>query len=181
VPTAVLKLFAALALALAAPAFAQAPDAPLYTLSDEGWQRHATASGDILTCSVCEDRVQVQIDVGPLLGPKAPYHTNDEFIARHRMKEQQRSLAQALLKRQIPLDSAPALTIEGTGITRLGGIEAVEFVATLDVAPMLSEDTTMVLIHRGHVVKLTLNYFKGSLKDKARKAVDALLASIKFQ
>jgi len=46
---------------------------------------------------------------------------------------------------------------------------------------MISEDTTLLLVHRGHVVKLTLNYFKGSLDDKARAAVNALLASIKFQ
>lgn len=174
-------LFAAAAIALGGSAFAQSNEAPIYTLSPDGWQRTPTSTGDILVCSVCAQRVQVQIGVGPLLGPKAAYRTNEEFIARHRTTEQQRSLAQTVMKAQIPPESLIALTIEGTGITRLGGLDAVEFVATVDVAPMISEDTTLLLVHRGHVVKLTLNYFKGSLDDKARAAVNALLASIKFQ
>ena len=174
-------LFVAAAAALAGPVFAQSNQPPMYTLSSMGWQRTPTATGEVLVCSLCGARVQVQIDVGPVLGPKAPYRTNQQFISLHRTQEQQRSLAQTVLKSQIPAFAPYSPTIKGTGITRLGGIEAVEFVATVDVEPVPSEDTTLLLIHRERVIKLTLNFFEGSLSDKARALVDALLASIRFQ
>jgi len=81
---------------------------------------------------------------------------------------------------QIPLQSGFSLKIERTGITELGGLEAFQYMAVIDFKPTPTRDTTILLIHRERLVKVSLNYHDGSFNDKARSAVNALFASIKF-
>lgn len=166
---------------LAGAAVAQSKPPPLYTLSSAGWQRNSTSDGEVFTCSVCDAQIQVQIGVGPPLAAKAPYRTNEQFLASLRTPEQQRSFAEGLLKSQIPLQSGYSLKIERTGITKLGGLDAFQFMAVVDFEPVPTRDTTILLIHRGRLVKVSLNYYDGSFNEKARSAVNALFASIKFQ
>jgi hypothetical protein len=174
------NLFAVVAVALAGLVFAQPKTPPLYTLSSNGWQRSASPTGEVFTCSVCEAQIQVQVDVGPPLGPNAPYRTNKQFISRHRKPEQQRLFAEGVLKSQIPVPSGYSLKIERTGITKFGGIEALQFMGIVDLKPVPTRNTTLVLIHRGRMVKVILNYQEDSFGDKAYSAVDALFSSIKF-
>jgi hypothetical protein len=170
-----------LAAILASAAIAQPTTPPLYTLSSAGWQRNTTPDGEVFTCSVCERQIQVQIGVGPSLTTKAPFRTNEQFLATLRTPEQQRAFAETILKSQIPLQSGYSLKIERTGITKLGGLDAFQFMAVVDLKPVPTRDTTMLLIHRERLVKVSLNYHEGSFNDKARAAVNALFASIKFQ
>ena len=166
---------------LAGASVAQSKPPPLYTLSSTGWQRNTTPDGEVFTCSVCERQIQVQIGVGPPLTAKAPFRTNEQFLASVRTPEQQRSFAESILKSQIPLQSGYSLKIERTGITKLGGLDAFQFMAIVDLKPVPTRDTTMLLVHRQRLVKVSLNYHEGSFNDKARSAVNALYASIKFQ
>ena len=174
------NLFAALAVALAGLVFAQPKTPPLYTLSGTGWQRNTTPTGEVLTCSVCEARVQVQIEVGPPLGPDAPYRTNKQFISQHRKQKQQRLFAEGVLKSQIQPRSGYPPKIERTGITKFSGVEALQFRAIVDLNPVPTRSTTLLLIRRGRVVKVAVTYHEDSFDDKADKAVTALLSSIKF-
>jgi hypothetical protein len=174
------NLFAAVAVALAGLVFAQPKTPPLYTLSSIGWQRDTAPAGEVFTCSVCEAQVQVQIDVGPPLGPNAPYRTNKQFISQHRKPKQQRLFAEGVLKSQIQRQSGYSPKIERTGITKLGGVEALQFMAIVDLSPVPTRDTTLLLVHRGRVVKVTINYHEDSFDDKAHSTVNTLLSSIKF-
>lgn len=166
---------------LAGAAMAQPKPPSLYTLSSAGWQRNTTPDGEVFTCSVCERQIQVQIGVGPPLTVKAPFRTNEQFLASVRTPEQQRSFAEGIVKSQIPLQSGYSLKIERTGITKLGGLDAFQFMAVVDFKPVPTRDTTILLVHRQRLVKVSLNYHEGSFNDKARSAVNALFASIKFQ
>lgn len=166
---------------IAGAAVAQPKAPPLYTLSSTGWQRNTTPDGEVLTCSVCERQIQVQIGVGPPLTAKAPFRTNEQFLASVRTPEQQQSFAEGILKSQIPLQSGYSLKIERTGLTKLGGLDAFQFMAIVDLKPVPTRDTTILLIHRQRLVRVTLNYHEGSFNDKARAAVNSLIASIKFQ
>jgi hypothetical protein len=174
------NLFAAVAVALAGLVFAQPKAPPLYTLSATGWQRNTTPTGEVLKCSVCEAKVQVQIDVGPPLGPKAPYRTNEQFISQHRTQKQQWLFAEAVLKSQIQPQSGYSPKIERTGITKLGGIEALQLMGIVSPRPFAVRNTTLLLVHRGRMVKVIISYRENYFSEKAHSAVDALLSSIKF-
>ena len=161
-------------------AFAQSRAEKLYTLNSEGWQRNTTPTGEVFTCSVCEGQVQVQIDTGPPLGPNAKYKTNEQFLALLRTPEQQKQFADAMLREQIPLKSGFQIRIERTGISKIGGQDAFQFMALVELKPTATRDTTMYLIYRNHLVKVTVNYYDGSFNPKAREALGALLSSLKF-
>src|SRR4030088_2914201 len=111
------NLFAVVAVALAGVGFSPPKKPPLYTLTSNGWQRSASPTGKVFTCSVCEAQIQVQVDVGPPLGPNAPYRTNKQFISQHRKPKQQRLFAEGVLKSQIQRQSGYSPKIERTGIT----------------------------------------------------------------
>jgi hypothetical protein len=166
---------------LAAAAMAQTKPPSLYTISSAGWQQNSTPYGEVFTCSVCDGQIQVQIAVGPPLTAKAPFRTNEQFLSSLRTPEQQRSFAEGLLKSDIPLQYGYSLKIERTSITKLGGLDAFQFMAIVDLKPVPTRDTTVLLVHRQRLVKVSLNYHDGSFDEKARSAVNALFASIKFQ
>jgi hypothetical protein len=176
------RSLAALILALVFPgiAFAQASAEKLYTLNSKGWQRNKTPAGEVFTCSVCEAQVQVQIDAGPPLGPNAKYKTNAQFLAQLRTPEQQKVFAEGILRGQIPLQSGYNIKIERTGLTKIGGQDAFQFMAVVDLKPTSTRDTTMLLIHKSHLVKVSVNYYEGGFTPKAREAINALFSSLKF-
>ena len=106
-------------LAMFVPAFAAAQSTDrLYSLSPTGWQRNTTPYGEVFTCSVCEAQIQVQIDVGPLLGPDAKFRTNEQFLAQLKTPEQQKKFADSLLRSQIPLQSGYSIEMQRVGLTK---------------------------------------------------------------
>jgi hypothetical protein len=169
------------AVVLAGAAMAQPKPPPLYTVSSGGWQRNTTPDGEVLTCSACRRQIQVQISVGPPLAAKARFRTNEQFLASVRTPDQRQSFAVSILKSQIPLQSSYTPEIERTGITKLGGLDAFQFIAIVDLKPAPTLYTIILLVHRQRLVKVSVNYREDSFDDKARSAVNTLLESIKFQ
>jgi hypothetical protein len=173
-------LLVAYALSLPALAFGQDGAEKLYTLDSKNWQRNKTPAGEVFTCSVCEAQIQVQIDAGPPLGPDAKYKSNEQFLATLRTPEQQKQFADGMLRAQIPLQSGFNIRIERTGLTKIGGQEAFQYMAIVELKPTATRDTTMLLIYKNRLVKISVNYYEGSFSPKARDAIGALFASIKF-
>ena len=171
-------VLAALLLSLGS-AWAQ-PSPKLYTLDPTGWQRNTTPSGEVFTCSVCEAQVQLQIAVGPPIGPEAKFKTNEQFLAQLKTPEQQKNFADTMLRDQIPLQSGFKIRIERTGLTKIGGQDAFQFMAVVELQPTATRDTTMFLLYKGRLVKVTVNYYDGTFSPKARDALSKILGSIKF-
>ena len=152
----------------------------LYTVDSKGWQRNSTPTGEVFTCSVCETQVQVQIDVGPQLGLDAKFKTNEQFLAQLSAPEQQKKFADGMLRSQIPLQSNLSIRIERVGLTKIGGQEAFQFMAVVELKPTTTRDTTMFLIYKNRPVKISINYYDGTFSKKAQGALKALLTSLKF-
>ena len=161
-------------------AHAQPITPKLYTLNSAGWQRNTTPNGEVFTCSVCEAQVQLQIDIGPPIGKDAKFKTNEQFLAQLKSPEQQKSFADGMLRDQIPLKSGFKIKIERTGLTKIGGQDAFQYMAIVELKPTATRDTTMFLLYKGHLVKITVNYYDGTFSPKAREALGAILSSIKF-
>ena len=160
---------------------AHAQPAPkLYVLNSSGWQRNSTPNGEVFTCSVCEAQVQLQIDVGPSVGSDAKFKTNEAFLSQLKSPEQQKNFADAMLRDQIPLKSGFKITIERTGLTKIGGQDAFQYMAVVELKPTATRDTTMFLLYKGRLVKITVNYYDGTFSPKARDALGTILSSIKF-
>lgn len=151
-----------------------------YSIDSTGWQRNTTPSGDVYTCSTCAAQVQVQIDYGPLLPPDARFKTNEQFLASLRTEVQQKQFADQLLRQSIPLQSGLKISIERVGLTKIGGINAFQFMAIVELAPSVTRDTSMIALHKGRLMKVTLNYHDGAMNEKARLAVNTLFKSLKF-
>jgi len=82
---------------IAGAVYAQVGSSKLYTINATGWQRSTTPNGEVFTCSVCEDGIQVQIDADPPIGPDSKFKTNEQFLAQLRTPEQQEAFADAML------------------------------------------------------------------------------------
>lgn len=118
--------------------------------------------------------------MGPPLSPDAKFKTNEQFLAQFRTPEQQKKFADDFLRSQIPLQSGFSIRVERTGLTKIGGQDAFQFMAIVEMKPTATRDATMLLIHRARLVKISLNYYDGSFTPKAREAVNALFSSVKF-
>ena len=156
------------------------PSPKLYVMDSSGWQRNTTPNGEVFTCSVCEAQVQLQIDIGPPVGNDAKFKTNDQFLAQLKSPEQQKNFADAMLRDQIPLQSGLKIKIERTGLTKIGGQDAFQYMAVVELKPTPARDTTMFLLYKGRIVKITVNYYDGTFSPKARDALGKILASIRF-
>lgn len=163
-----------------APSWAQSPHPKLYALTPGTWVRAATPSGEVFTCTVCESQVQVQVDVGPPLGQDAKFKTNDQFLSSLKTQEAQQKFAEGLIRSQIPLQGGYSIRIDRTGLTKIGGVDAFQFMAVVELKPNATRDTTMLLIHKSRLVKITVNYYDGTFGPKAREALNALFSTIKF-
>jgi len=151
-----------------------------YSLNPGTWVRAATPAGEVFTCTVCEAQVQVQIDAGPPLPPDAKFKTNEQFLASLKTTEQQRQFADNLIRSQIPLQSGFTIRVEKTGLTKIGGVDAFQFMAVVEMKPNATRDTTMLLIHQNRIIKISVNYHEGTFGPKARDALTSLFSSIKF-
>jgi hypothetical protein len=128
---------------------------------------------------VCAAQVQVQIDVGAPLAQGPNARTNQQFLAHLKTPEQQRALAEQFIRSAIPLQSG--YSIGRTGLTKLGGLDAFQYSATVKLDPKVARVNTILLVHRERVVKATLNYHEGAMNDKTRAAIEAFYGSLKFQ
>jgi|WetSurMetagenome_2_1015567.scaffolds.fasta_scaffold01781_1 hypothetical protein len=152
----------------------------LYRLLSAGWQRNTTPTGEVFTCSVCESQVQVQVDIGPPLGPDAKIKTNEQLISQLKDSKQQTKFADNMLTSQIPLKEGYSVKIERTGFTKIGGQDAFQFTAVVDMKTSVIHDTTMILIYKGRFVKITINHHDGTLNANVREAINSLLSSVEF-
>lgn len=165
---------------LVSSAQAQTGAPKLYVLNSSGWQRNTTPNGEVFTCSVCEAQVQLQIDIGPPIGNEAKFKTNEQFLAQLKTPEQQKNFADSMLRDQVPLQSGFQIKIERTGLTKIGGQDAFQYMAIVELKPTATRDTTMFLLYKGRLVKITVNYYDGTFSPKASEALGAILSSLKF-
>jgi hypothetical protein len=154
--------------------------AGFYSVDATGWQRNTTPAGDVFTCSTCGAQVQVQIDYGSPLPDNARFKTNEQFLASLKTETQQKDFADQLLRQSIPLQSGFKISIERVGLTKIGGIDALQFMAVVELAPNVTRDTSMIALHKNRLVKITLNYYDGTMNEKTRAAVNSLFKSLKF-
>jgi hypothetical protein len=174
------RVFLVVGLLITMPGFAQSAAVKLFTIDSKGWQRSTTPSKAVYTCSTCDVRLQVQIDVGSPLGKDSKFRTNKQFLESLGTAQQQKEFARDLLKTQIPLASDNNIRVERTGVIKIGGQDAFQFIAVVDSMPKSTRDTTMLLIYKGRLVKVSVNYFDGTLTSKSEDALRSLLASLKF-
>lgn len=152
----------------------------LYSIDTTGWQRNTTPSGDIFTCSTCGALVQVQIDYGPPLPADTRFKTNEQFLASLKTETEQRQFADAILRQSIPLTSGFKISIQKVGLTKIGGIDTLQFSAVVEMAPNVTRDTSMIALHKNRIVKITLNYHDGAMNEKTKTAVNSLYKTLKF-
>ena len=74
------RIFLVVGLLFTMLGFAQSGAVKLFAIDSKGWQRSTTPSKDVYVCSICDVRVQVQIDVGSLLGNDSKFRTNKQFL-----------------------------------------------------------------------------------------------------
>jgi hypothetical protein len=174
-------IFLASALLLATAAHAQTFTKPgFYSIDATGWQRNTTPAGDVFTCSTCGAQVQVQIDYGPPLPADARFKNNEQFLASLKTESEQKQFADQLLRKSIRPQSAFTISVEKVGLTKIGGIDAFQFSAIVEMSPNVTRDTSMIALHKNRILKITLNYYDGAMNDKTRAAVNSLFKSIKF-
>jgi hypothetical protein len=65
-------------------------------------------------------------------------------------------------------------------MTAIGGIKVAQFAAAVDIGRTLSHDISMVGLHKNRIVKISLNYFDGTMSPDINAAINVLYSSLKF-
>lgn len=151
-----------------------------YRINPSGWQHNSVPNGDVFTCSDCKSQIQVQIVYGPALEEGAKFKNNKEFISLMSQPVIQKEFSDSVLRSSIPPESGITLSIERTAITKIGGIEVLQYSATVETPPVITHETSMIAVHKGRIMKLTLNFYDGAMNDAASKKVNSLFSSLQF-
>ncbi|MCH7663600.1 MAG: hypothetical protein IH859_06995 [Chloroflexi bacterium] len=153
-------------------------DSALYQVNAQEWLRHGTPNGEVFTCKPCSEQVQIQISVGPEISADAPLTNNSEFIESLSTEEAQNNFATSIMERSIPGDFE--IDIYQTGISSFGGLDVLQFAVTVEFGPLLSYDTTMVALHRNHIIKISLNYVDGAMNEETSQVISRFFESFQF-
>ena len=73
------------------------------------------------------------------------------------------------------------MTIQRTGLTTIGGQDAFQYMALVDMKPVATRDTTMILMYKNRIIKISVNYYDGTFGQKARDALGPVLSSLSFK
>ena len=153
-------------------------DSALYRVNAQEWLRHGTPDGEVFTCKPCSEQVQIQISVGPEIPSDAPLTNNFDFIESLSTEEAQTDFATSIMERSIPGELE--IDIYQTGISSFGGLDVLQFAATVEVGPLLSYDTTMIALHRNRIIKISLNYLEGAMNEETSQVISRYFESFQF-
>ena len=158
--------------------YALSENSVFYEVNTQEWLRHGTPDGEVFTCKPCSEQVQIQISVGPEIPSDAPLTDNSEFIDSLSTEEAQNDFAKSMMQRSVPGEFE--IDIYRTGISSLGGLEVLQFGATVEVGPLLSYDSTMIALHRNRIIKISLNYLDGAMNEEASQIIGRFFESFRF-
>lgn len=167
------------ACAVAAAHFAQAAS-PLWTVDATGWRYERRETSDIYHCQVCEKQVEIQATSWPLTGVAANT-TPAQFVTIMSDERARRSLAEQAIRqasRDIPV---PNVKIESTRLSKLAGIDVVEYRATLSVGKITLRELATLGVHRGSVVKTSVVYVDRELSVTERAAVNGWMRALAYK
>jgi len=158
--------------------YALSEDSVFYEVNTQEWLRHGTPNGEVFTCKPCSEQVQIQISVGPEIPSDALFTNNSEFIDSLSTEEAQNDFAKSLIQRSVP--GKFEIDIYRTSISSLGGLEVLQFGATVEVGPLLSYDTTTIALHRNRIIKISLNYLDGAMNEETSQIISRFFESFRF-
>jgi hypothetical protein len=150
-----------------------------YSVNIDGWIHNTIPEGDIFTCSKCNEQIQIQISYGPPLPKDNLYKNNKEFMKAFQDKKAQQKFADTIMQSSVP--PGFKIIIDRTGLSKLGGLDVLQFHSKVDFISKISHDTNMMAIHKNRIVKITLNYFDGALNSKNNEFINNFFKSLKFQ
>lgn len=151
-----------------------------YSGGSSDWRRANTPDGHVYSCLRCKNQVQVQVSFGPPLPADGKVTTSAQFVAAFDTDDKRKAFFDGVLRQSAPI---PGLRIEitRTGVTKLGGVPAIQVAAIVHLAPTATRDTTIMGVHRGRVFRVSLNYHDGGMTPTADAAIKALYASFVFK
>jgi hypothetical protein len=154
--------------------------ADFYTIDSTGWLRNPTPSGDLFTCQVCDEQIQVQIDPGVKLAGDLTNKTNKEFIDALSDDNDKKEFAESIIRGSVPLQSGFTISIDHVETLQTGGLDMFAFNATVNLAANVFQNQTRLAIYRNRLLKITLDYNNSLLNDKSKTAVAKLFESLKI-
>ncbi|MCH9004757.1 MAG: hypothetical protein IH838_05635 [Proteobacteria bacterium] len=149
-----------------------------YRVNAQEWLRHGTPDGEVFTCKPCSEQVQIQISVGPEIPSDALFTNNSQFIDSLSTEEAQNDFAVSIMQRSVP--GSFEIDIYQTGVSSFGGLNVLQFAATVESGPYLSYDTTMIALHRNRIIKISLNYLDGAMNEETSQIVSRFFESFRF-
>ena len=169
-------------LLLAAPARAEPfTKDGFYTVELDGWKHGLTPGGDGFACTSCGGRTQIQIEYSEPLPEGADIRSNAQFLAALKTDAQRREFAEQMLRHSIPAQSGFPVAIRQVGIGRIGGLDVLDFIATVDLPPKPTHDHSMVAVHKARLLKITVDYYEGPVDAASRAALESFLGSLSFE
>jgi hypothetical protein len=155
----------------------------MYRVSDGPWQRMLTPVGEVFSCTVCEYPVQVLIAIGPTLGAPLEQTTNENFLAGLQSDEDRDRVARSHIEIVAQLDPAGSgyeLKIEKTGFGEIDGVKAFNYESSLRLRQRTMRGTAWEFVHRGNIVRISVQRVDGPVGAKEREAVLAFISGFKL-
>ena len=147
----------------------------ILTFNSNGWSSQKTPSGLGLSCTLCENQVMVSIDVVPVNSSNKYAKNNADFIS-YLLQDKE------LLAKQLASESAMGgkVNILKADKAKIDNKDVFRYMFLVDGFGSKTFDNTSMLVHKGHIVKVTLNYFDGHFSKKDKIQVNSFYNSLKF-
>lgn len=157
-----------------------------YLLDAEGWALQPGDNGGlILRCEDCTSPVQVQIDYTDERSGPGTEGGNRAFLDALATEDAQMQFAELMVEASLPQEVAAAdvveITVAKVGKTDFGGLPMFRYVALIDGGgDVVTQESSLVAIHRNRIVKIALNHYHEALDDAARARIASLFVSFRF-
>ncbi len=149
-----------------------------YSVNADGWTHNVVPRGDVFTCAACKEQFQISIGYGPEFPDSSPLNTNAKFIRQFSSDSYRKKFAESIMSDAVPMGFR--ITVNRTGLSKLGGLDVFQFNATVDMNESITHDNRLIAVHRKRMMVVTLNYFDGAMTPKNEELIKNFFRSLKF-
>lgn len=155
------------------------PAEKLWAVDHTGWRIETRADSEVYVCLVCAMKVEIQAASWPLSGIVAGL-SPQQFAVKMQDEGNRRALADEAIRSAARNVAVPRFTIEETRLTKLGGIDVMEYRAALQFGSTKLREISTFGVHRGRAVKTSVVYVDRELDVTERAAVNGWMRGLRY-
>ena len=151
-----------------------------YQVDSTGWMKKKSPDGYVYECVPCENQVEIAILFGPEMdaeGVKKYQNLESKLSDSTTAKDFATRWVEGKVLSEIS-GKDPKVDVERAEVGKFFNIDMIQYMATVDVAAIVTHETGFIGLQQSHLAGVTLNYLDGSMNDTASEAITHFFGSL---